>query len=94
VGRLHFAVRNETFRIEPLKPLKSLGAANQVFRGFLCYQGLEAYFVSPAFSRSLGRPPLACQSAAASPARVEAAELVFHLADLVAAPLEYRPFRA
>jgi hypothetical protein len=35
-------MRNETFRMA----LKSLGAPNQPFRGFLCYQGLEAGFVS------------------------------------------------
>jgi hypothetical protein len=32
---------------------------------------------------------LACQSAGASRARLEAAELIFHLVDLVAASLEY-----
>jgi hypothetical protein len=42
----HFVMRKETFRFAPLKPLKSLGALNQPFRGFLCYQGLEAGFIS------------------------------------------------
>jgi hypothetical protein len=44
--QLHFAQRNETFRTRGLKPLESLRTANQPFRGFLCYQGLEADFVS------------------------------------------------
>ena len=42
-----FAVRNETFRLRPLKPLESLKALNQRFRGFLCYQRLGTSFVSP-----------------------------------------------
>jgi hypothetical protein len=44
--KLHFAQRNETFRTRDLKPLESLRTANQPFRGFLCYQGLVADFVS------------------------------------------------
>jgi hypothetical protein len=30
----------------PIKPLKSLGALNQSFRRFFCFQWLEAGFVS------------------------------------------------
>jgi hypothetical protein len=55
-GRLHFARRNETFRLAALKSLKSLGVANQPFRGFLCYQGLAAHFVSLRSREALARP--------------------------------------
>jgi hypothetical protein len=43
---LHFAPRNESFRMRGLKPLESLRTANQSFRGFVLYQWLEADFVS------------------------------------------------
>jgi hypothetical protein len=52
-----------SFRFGPLKPLKSLKALNQPFRGFLCYQGLEADFVS---LHSREAPGEACLSASAS----------------------------
>jgi hypothetical protein len=43
----HFAARNETFRTAWHKPLKSLLAPNQRFRGIVCFQWLIADFVSP-----------------------------------------------
>jgi hypothetical protein len=46
-GNPHFAMRNETFRMRPLKPLESMKALNQPFRGLVCYQWLGASFVSP-----------------------------------------------
>src|ERR1700723_3818433 len=49
-------MRNEAFRIGPLKSLKSLGSANQPFRRLFCYQGLEAVFVSPDSRVALSRP--------------------------------------
>ena len=66
----------------PLKSLKSLGAPNQLFRGFLCYQGLEAGFVSPRSREAFaGRLNLSERRRLAR--RLEAAELIFHLVDLV-----------
>jgi hypothetical protein len=58
-----------------------LEALNQPFRGFLCYQGLEADFVS---LRSREAPGEACLSASGLARRVETAEPVFHLVDLAA----------
>ena len=46
----HFARRNGTLRTAWLKPLESLGALNQAFRGMVCFQRLKGVFVSP-FSR-------------------------------------------
>jgi hypothetical protein len=43
----HFARRNETLRGSHRKSLKSLWAANQRFRGIVCFQGLESVLVSP-----------------------------------------------
>jgi hypothetical protein len=75
-------MRNETFRMVPLKSLKSLGAPNQPFRGFLCYQGLEAGFVSPRSREAFaGRLNLSERRRLAR--RLEAAELIFRLVDLV-----------
>ena len=81
-------MRNETFRMRPLKSLKSLGAANQPFRRFVQYQGFAADFVSPRF-RAISFAAVfglrECQSLAR---RVEAAEPILHLVDLVANALE------
>jgi hypothetical protein len=55
--QLHFAQRNETFRTRGLKPFESLRTANQPFRGFLCYQGLEADFVSQRSRMVRSGPP-------------------------------------
>jgi hypothetical protein len=45
--RGHFATRNQSFRTAARKPLKSLRAPNQLFRGILCFQTLIVDFVSP-----------------------------------------------
>ncbi len=47
---IHFAKRNETFRIAGLKSLKSLQAVNHPFRGIVCFQCVKRHFVLP-FSR-------------------------------------------
>jgi hypothetical protein len=66
---LHFAPRNQTFRTRGLKPLESLRAANQSFRGFVSSQWLKADFVSlrsrmarvdPLAMRRLGSAARAC----------------------------------
>ena len=55
-GQLHadanpdFGARNELFRAARRKPLESLWAPNQAFRGVVCVQRLGSVFVSP-FSR-------------------------------------------
>jgi hypothetical protein len=46
-GSARFAKRNETLRSASRKSLESLSAANQSFRGFVCFQGLKSHFVSP-----------------------------------------------
>src|SRR3984957_15669534 len=80
-------MRNETFRIGSPKPLKSLGALNQPFRGFLCYQGLEADFVSPRSRQALaGRFRLVSAPAPRAPHR--GGRTALHLVDFVADPLE------
>jgi hypothetical protein len=45
--KVHFAMRNETFRGARRKSLKSLRAPIQRFRGFVCFQGFNGHFVSP-----------------------------------------------
>ena len=42
-----FAKRNQTFRLERLKSLRSLRVLNQLFRGIVCFQWLDPRFVSP-----------------------------------------------
>ena len=44
-----FAKRNETFRGLGRKSLESLYAANQLFRGIVCFQGLNRLFISHFF---------------------------------------------
>jgi hypothetical protein len=51
-----FAKRNEGLRIAGPKSLKSLGALNQGFRGFVCFQTLKFIFVSPFSQHALSRP--------------------------------------
>ena len=46
---LRFAERNESFRIEGIKSLKSLRAPNQLFRGTFCFQWVDPNFVSRRF---------------------------------------------
>jgi hypothetical protein len=46
---LRFAAQNESFRDEASKPLKSLRAPNQPFRGIVCSQWVEPCFVSQRF---------------------------------------------
>jgi hypothetical protein len=53
----HFAPQNETFRTRGLKPLESLRTANQLFRGFVSYQWLEADFVSLLSAQARIDPP-------------------------------------
>jgi hypothetical protein len=50
-------VRNELFLIAGIKPLKSLGALNRPFRGFLRYQGVGANLISPRFGLFLAVRP-------------------------------------
>jgi hypothetical protein len=46
-----FASRNERLRAAGRKPLISLRALNQAFRGIVCFQGFNRRFISP-FSRT------------------------------------------
>jgi hypothetical protein len=46
---LRFAKRNESFRIDGLKSLKSLRVLNQLFRGIVCFQWVDPNFVSRRF---------------------------------------------
>jgi hypothetical protein len=46
---LRFAKRNESFRDDGLKSLRSLRVLNQLFRGIVCFQWVEPNFVSHRF---------------------------------------------